>query len=82
MTVDDLIERLEAYRDELGGDAEVRLATQQNYPLEANLRGVCSASEIIDSCDEDEQAVNEAVVYLVEGSQVGYGSKVCWEVCQ
>jgi hypothetical protein len=29
MTIDELIERLQEYRDEIGGDAEVRLMTQQ-----------------------------------------------------
>ena len=34
MTIDELIARLEDYRDEIGGDAEVRLMTQQNWPFE------------------------------------------------
>jgi hypothetical protein len=33
MTIDELIERLEDYRDELGSDCEVRLMTQQNWPF-------------------------------------------------
>ncbi|MEX2168545.1 MAG: hypothetical protein WD851_04505 [Pirellulales bacterium] len=32
MTLDELIDRLEEYRDAMGGDAEVRLMTQSNYP--------------------------------------------------
>jgi hypothetical protein len=34
MTLNEIIERLEEYRDELGGDCEVRLMTQQNWPFE------------------------------------------------
>ncbi len=30
MTLNEIIERLEEYRDEMGGDCEVRLMTQQN----------------------------------------------------
>ena len=33
MTIDELIQRLEEYRDALGGDAEVRLMTQQQLAL-------------------------------------------------
>ena len=39
MTIDELIERLEDYRDELGGDAEVRLMTQSNWPFENDIFG-------------------------------------------
>ena len=37
MTIDELIARLEDYRDEIGGDAEVRLMTQQNWPFENSI---------------------------------------------
>lgn len=33
MTLDQLIETLEEYREERGGDTEVLLATQPNWPL-------------------------------------------------
>ena len=42
MTVNDLIERLEEYRDEYG-DLEVRLMTQQNWPFEYTVTGLASA---------------------------------------
>ena len=39
MTIDELIERLEEYRDDIGGDAEVRLMTQQQLAVrERHLR--------------------------------------------
>ena len=46
MTIDELIERLEEYRDTLGGDAEVRLMTQQNWPFENEIVGLASGEEI------------------------------------
>ena len=85
MTIDDLIERLEQYRDEMGGGAEVRLMTQQNWPFENTLAGICSGEEINGAADEDDpdddgDVGEENVVYLVEGTQLGYGTKRAWDV--
>jgi len=84
MTIDELIERLECYRDEIGGDAEVRLMTQQHWPFENTLYGLASGAEINgadedDECD-DEDVEADAVLYIVEGTQLGYGSKRAWDV--
>ena len=84
MTIDDLIEQLEEYRDEIGGDAEVRLMMQPNWPFEYTIAGLASRIEINEVCeDEPEDAGDEnaeAVVYLCEGWQLGYGTKRAWEV--
>ena len=40
MTLDQLIEELEDAREDLGGDAEVRIAYQPNWPIWATLRYV------------------------------------------
>jgi len=85
MTIDDLIERLEQYRDEMGGSTEVRLMTQQNWPFEYTLAGICSGEEINGEADEDDpdddgDVDDENVVYLVEGTQLGYGTKRAWGV--
>ncbi len=81
MTIDELIERLEEYRDNLGGDTEVRLMTQQNWPFENGIAGLASGEEINERDDgEDEDVDGEAVVYIVEGQQLGYGSKRAWNV--
>ena len=84
MTIDDLIERLECYRDEIGGDAEVRLMTQQNWPFENTLYGLASGAEINSAAEDDEgddQDVEaDAVLYIVEGTQLCYGSKRAWDV--
>jgi len=85
MTIDELIARLEEYRDALGGETEVRLMTQQNWPFENEITGLASGEEINDACqseDEcDDQDVDEdAVVFIVEGEQRCYGSGRAWQV--
>lgn len=90
MTIEELIERLEEYRDAIGGDAEVRLMTQQQWPLENRICGLASSEEIADCCDDDDedeggeegQDKPASVLFLVEGGQIGYGSKKAWEVAQ
>jgi hypothetical protein len=88
MTIDELIACLEDYRDEIGGDAEVRLMTQQNWPFENSIYGFASGTEINDVDDEDEEegddddAAEDAVLYIVEGQQLGYGTKRAWEVAR
>ena len=80
MTLNELIERLEDYRDHLGEDAEVRLMTQQNWPFENTITGLASGAEINETDDDDDADVHtHAVVYIVEGTQLGYGSKRAWE---
>jgi hypothetical protein len=87
MTLNELIERLEEYRDLLGEDCEVRLMTQQNWPFENAITGLVSGAEINDAeVDDDDEDVDtgtdvetDAVVYIVEGEQLGYGSKRAWE---
>ena len=54
MTIDELIARLEEYRDALGGETEVRLMTQQNWPFENGINGLVSVAEMNDTGDEDE----------------------------
>ncbi|NLE46471.1 MAG: hypothetical protein GX620_17280, partial [Chloroflexi bacterium] len=81
MTIDELIGRLEEYRDELGGEAEVRLMTQQNWPFENGIVGLASGAEINDDGDDledDGDVEDDAVVYLCEGEQLCYGTKRAW----
>ena len=81
MTIDELIERLEEYRDALGGEAEVRLMTQQNWPFENEIVGLASGDEINDPDDgEDDDVDEDQVVFIVEGQQRCYGSSRAWEV--
>lgn len=82
MTIDELIQRLEDYRDEIGGDAEVRLMTQQNWPFENTIFGLASGEEINADPDEgdDDDVEADQVLYICEGEQLGYGSKRAWDV--
>lgn len=85
MTIDELIGRLEEYRETLGGETEVRLMTQQNWPFENEITGLASGEEINDAYDgddgNDDQDVDEdAVVFIVEGGQRCYGSSRAWQV--
>lgn len=87
MTINDLIERLEDYRREFGGQIEVRLMTQSNYPFENTLAGLVSGLEINAAADEDDpdddgDVDDDAVVYLCEGEQLGYGTKRAWKLCE
>ena len=88
MTIDELIARLEDYRDEIGGDAEVRLMTQQNWPFENSIYGLASGAEINDyeeddqDSGDDDDASEDAVLFIVEGQQLGYGTKRAWEVAR
>ena len=82
MTIDELIARLEDARDDLGGDTEVRLMTQENWPFENSIKGICSSEDIANCCDDDEEEEeSNKVLFIVEGSQLGYGSKKAWEAC-
>lgn len=82
MTLNDLIVRLEEYKEVIGGETEVRLMTQYNWPFECTLAGVCSGLDINDheGSEEDACVDDDKVVYLVEGKQIGYGSRVAWHV--
>jgi hypothetical protein len=80
MTIDLLIARLEEYREELGGDTEVRLMTQQQWPFENLITGLASGYEINEHADEGDADVEaDCIIYIVEGLKLCYGSKKAWE---
>ena len=84
MNLDTLIEILNDYCEEFGGDAEVRLMTQQNWPFENRICGVTSGRDMNEADDDDEgdddqDVADENIVYIVEGGQICYGSKRAWE---
>lgn len=71
MTVGELMELLEG----LPQDCEVRLATQPNWPFEYSITSVVCVDMAGDEDDEDADMRNdmkEPVVFLAEGSQLGY----------
>ncbi|MFO0915309.1 MAG: hypothetical protein U0795_20270 [Pirellulales bacterium] len=85
MTIDQLIERLQEYREVFGGDTAVRLMTQQNWPFENSIEGLVSGEEINEATDDDdsnddEDVDDDNVVYICEGQQLGYGSQRAWDL--
>jgi hypothetical protein len=84
MTIDKMISRLEEYKNEFGGETEVKLMTQESWPFENRIKGLCSQQEMIDASeseDASEEADDESedCIYIVEGGQISYGSKLAWE---
>jgi len=84
MTVDELIERLTEYRDVLGGDTEVRSMQQPSWPFEYSIDGLVSTEEMREGCDDDEgdgddDSEAETKVFILEGTQLCYGSKSAWD---
>ena len=83
MTINELIARLKQYRADLGGDAEVRLMTQQIWPFENAIVGLTSGAEInAEDPGDDDDVEDEGVLYVVEGDQLRYGSTRAWEVAR
>jgi len=83
MTLNDLIAILEDYRDTFNGNAEIRLMTQQKWPIECTIGGVCSGREINEDPEgknDDQDVEHDSTIYIVEGTQLDYGSKRAWEV--
>lgn len=85
MTLDELIDHLEEQRDAFGGDTEVRLMTQQNWPFENEIKGVVSSVDIAEAGDDADdsdrrEAAADPVIFLVEGAQLGYGNKAAWNL--
>ena len=86
MKVSELIEILE----EQDSDADVLVMSQENWPFEMALCGVTTRDEILraDGDDEDPEdddaeladGLARSDVFLVEGSQLRYGSRTAWTV--
>jgi hypothetical protein len=71
VTVSELIAILE----DCDPDASVMIMSQANWPFECEIDGVTVREEFSEA-DTDECAPND--VFLVEGSQVRYGSRDAW----
>ena len=54
MTIDEMIEILEEYRERFGGATEVRMMMQGPLPLEYKIEGVASGAEINEQIAADE----------------------------
>lgn len=67
MTVGELIETLKDIRDIVGEDAEARWAAQPRYPFEYSID-----ETIVHVQEHSNSYETKNVVYLAEGSQIGY----------
>jgi hypothetical protein len=89
MTIGDLKTLLEDF-DESQDGVEVRLMTQQNYPFENRIGGtwLCIPDDErtdfapAGARDFGSRGDGSPVLYLVEGGQMGYGTRDAWANCQ
>lgn len=79
MTVGELKQLLEDFED----DQEVKIMSQPSWPFEYDIAGLISRDEIRpeDPNDEpdDEDDEDSRDIFILEGSQLGYGSKRAWD---
>lgn len=72
MTVQELIDAL----SQMNPDAEVRIAHQPSWPFELSVGRVVSAEDAFEAPEDDgdgpEELPNLEVVWIGEGSQIGY----------
>lgn len=81
MTVSELIEMLQQH----DGDAEVRIATQPNYPMALSVDGVASLYGEADYDDEDGDQTTEGVVWIATGEcllENPYAPSGVWDAAQ
>ena len=84
MTISELIERLTEYSDIYGGDTEVCSMQQPSWPLEYAIGGLVSSEEMYandDDDDDDEDDDSAVKVFILEGTQLGYGYSRAWDNC-
>ncbi len=90
MTLNELIAKLEEIKEQFGdnGEMEVRLMSQPNWPFEWTIRGVtCNhffpneedEYEPEDGEDLPEPEEVEPIIYVCEGTQLGYGNRDAWD---
>ena len=77
MNIRDLIEQLENLAEEHGDETDVRIAHQPSWPFEYEINSVEAVDLNADSGHpdeghEDSEEPDALVVYLAEGSQLGY----------
>jgi len=73
MTVRELIKYLEGCDE----DSEVRMVCQPNWPFEYTIEGTASKSDFL-SYDELNN-LEEDIVYIIEGDQLGYAKFEFWK---
>lgn len=76
------VRELIALLEDLDGDAEVLLMSQQQWPFENAVHGLTTREDITDSEEEGAELPAGAAasdVFLVEGRQLRYGSADAWD---
>jgi hypothetical protein len=84
MTVGELMQIL----SEMDADAQVFIASQPSWPFEFAIAGVARRAEML--ADDDGEPATEthepgtapSDVFIVEGTQLRYGSKAAWETAR
>ncbi len=77
MEINELIERLQEMAEN-DPNAKVFLGSQPHYPMVYGVCGVVQRAEFEES--EPGEDGDSTDVFLLEGDQIGYGSKKMWEV--
>ncbi len=72
MNIAELINELEDMRDVVGDDAEVRYASQPSWPFEYSISNIITMTNEMREEHDRAELQGENVVYLAEGSQLGY----------
>ncbi len=72
MNIAELINELEDMRDVVGDDAEVRYASQPSWPFEYSISNIITMTNEMREEHARAELQGENVVYLAEGSQLGY----------
>ncbi len=93
MKVHELIEILQ----DMDPEADIWVMSQQNYPFEHSIAGVCQRGDWAEEDDTDEAgeswtrgdrwSASESQlpandVFIVEGGQVRYGAKAAWDAAR
>jgi hypothetical protein len=76
-----LIDILEELEEDVGPEAEVHLLSQPAWPFEYSISKVVIRKEFDDDDDEDchlNNGTSPTDVFLLEGTQLRYGSKKAW----
>lgn len=77
--------------EEVSGETPVRLMYQPNYPFFSEVSGLATEEQIQYAEDEDEDEADPVarlnavqsrpnVLYILEGTQIGYGNKTAWKI--
>lgn len=80
MQITELLEELERIRESHGDEVEVRLGIQPNYPMEHEIGGLSEPlrPELFEENEgpaeyrDSDENLKQTVVYIAEGTQIGY----------